>query len=324
MEQTFKIMLARFPGGNAEHPAEVNWIINTLLFCKDDPRIGGLEHWFLNDTPVTMSRNRCIREAIAKGVDILLMVDSDMGPDLINAEHWFWPAAFDFMVSRWHEAPTIIAAPYCGPPPHENVYIFRWRKYQSNHSNPDYKLDQFTREEAAERSGIEAVAALPTGLIAIDMRVFTGFKVGDQVLKLPTPWFYYEWTDEYQSHKASTEDVTFTRDVHILFSAHGLETIFVDWDAWAVHFKEKGVPKPALINPGGLARLFQQRSAEIPVSAHAPAAQANNGHIVGGLIAEAETAVIRSEASIELSPSSGGQVRAAEQMRLEKIKKAQV
>lgn len=266
MEQSFKIMLARFPGGNSEHPGEVNWLMNTLLFLKDDGRVSGLEHWFLNDTPVTMSRNRCIRDAIAKGVDILFMVDSDMGPDIINPDHWFVPAALDFIIDRWRDAPTIIAAPYCGPPPVENVYIFRWRKYQSDHPNPDYKLDQFTREEAAERSGVEAVTALPTGLIAIDMRIFTGFKTkSGTVLKLPPPWFYYEFTDGFQSHKASTEDVTFTRDVHLMFAAHGLDTIFVDWDAWAVHFKEKGVPKPGLINPGGLARLFKQRSEDIEI-----------------------------------------------------------
>lgn len=260
MEQSFSVMLARFPGGNSEHPAEVDWVLNTTLWCVDSPLISAVKHWHLNDTPVTMSRNRCVRDAMKAGVDILLMVDSDMGPDILNQEHPFFPAAIEFIARRWHEAPTVIAAPYCGPPPHENIYIFRWRKYQSDHPNPDFKLDQFTREEAAERSGIEAVAALPTGLMAIDMRVFTGFKVKDEMLKMPTPWFYYEWTDEYQTHKASTEDVTFTRDVSLLFGAHGLDSVFVDWDAWAIHFKTKAVAKPQLINPGGLARLFRERS----------------------------------------------------------------
>lgn len=263
MEQKFKIMLARFPGGNAEHPAEVNWLINTVLQCYENNMIAGIEHWFLNDTPVTMSRNRCIRNALERKVDIVLMVDSDIGPDLIDQTKAFFPRAMDFIARRWNEAPTIIAAPYCGPPPHENVYIFRWRNYQSDHDNPDYHLSQFSREEAVERSGIEAVAALPTGLIAIDTRVFTGFKVGDEVLKLPMPYFYYEWKDDWQSEKASTEDVTFTRDVHLLFGAHGLDTVFVDWDTWTVHYKTKPVGKPYLTNPGNLARLFQQRTAEL-------------------------------------------------------------
>jgi len=260
MEQKFKVMLARFPGGNCEHPAEVNWVINTTLECVDNPLVSGVHHWFLNDTPVTMSRNRCIRDAIQANADILLMVDSDMGPDLINPGHPFLANVLPFIARRWHEAPTVIAAPYCGPPPHENIYIFRWRKYQTAHPNPDYKLDQFTREEAAERKGIEAVAALPTGLIAIDMRVFTGFEVNGETLKLPLPWFYYEWMDEYQSHKASTEDVTFTRDVSLLFGAHGLDTVFVDWDSWAVHYKTKAVSQPQMIDPGGLARLFKERT----------------------------------------------------------------
>lgn len=273
MEQKFKVMLARFPGGNCEHPGEVDFVINTLVQSMTEARISQLIHWRLNETPVTMSRNRCVKNAIEQGVDILLMVDSDMGPDLVDPSRWFWPRALDFMVSRWHGAPTVIAAPYCGPPPHENVYIFRWKNFQSNHPNPDFQLAQFSREEAAERSGIEAVAALPTGLIAIDMRVFTGFKVapstgsgGDEVLRLPTPWFYYEWTDELQTDKASTEDVTFTRDVHLLFGAWGLETVFVDWDTWAVHFKQKAVGRPLLVNPGSLARLFQERSQSSVVS----------------------------------------------------------
>lgn len=261
MEQKFKVMLARFPGNNSEHPAEVDFCINFTLACAFDQRVSQLEHWRLNDTPVTMSRNRCIREAIARGVDILVMVDSDMGPDMVTPQHSFWVRAFDFIISRYQQAPTVIAAPYCGPPPHENVYVFRWRNYESDHPNPDFKLDQFSREDAAQRSGIEAVAALPTGLIAIDMRIFTGFQVGDEVLKLPLPWFYYEYTDEYQTIKASTEDVAFTRDVHLLFGARGLETVFVDWDTWAIHFKQKAVVKPFAVDAGNLARLFQQSAA---------------------------------------------------------------
>lgn len=261
MKQTFRVMLARFPGGNCEHPASVNWSINTSMFCRLDPRVGELEHWLLNDTPVTMSRNRCVREAIQQKIDILLMVDSDMGPDIdhiMDESKWFWPQAFDFMIDRWPQAPTIVAAPYCGPPPHENVYIFRWRGRQSSHPNSDYKLDQFTREEAAERSGFEAVAAIPTGLVAIDMRIFTGFKVGDTVVKLPLPWFDYEWTDQYQSHKASTEDVYFSRNVDLLFKAHGLDVVHVNWDTWAYHFKEKAVHRPHPVDPGNLAKLFNE------------------------------------------------------------------
>lgn len=260
MQQTFEVMLCRFPGNNSEHPSEVDWVLNTTLACYADKRVGQLHHWHLNDTPVTMSRNRAVKVAIQQGIDILLMVDSDMGPDHIDPSSSFWLRALDFIASRWLEAPTVIAAPYCGPPPHENVYIFRWRNYQSDSPDAGYKLDQFTREEAAERRGIEAVAALPTGLIAIDMRIFTGFQVGGEIVKLALPWFYYEWKDPEQTEKASTEDVTFTRDVSLLYGAYGLETVFVDWDAWAVHYKTKGVGKPHLINPGSLARLFKERS----------------------------------------------------------------
>lgn len=260
MKQTFEVMLCRFPGGNSEHPSEVDWVLNTTLACYADKRVSQLHHWHLNDTPVTMSRNRAVKTAIEWGVDIILMVDSDMGPDAVDPSQSFWQRALNFIISRYNQAPTIIAAPYCGPPPHENIYIFRWRNYQSDNPDPGYKLDQFTREEAAERSGIEAVAALPTGVIAIDTRIFTGFRVGGEVVKLRKPWFYYEFKDEEQTEKASTEDVTFTRDVGLLFGGYGLETVFVDWDCWAVHYKTKMVGKPRLLNPGNLASLFKERS----------------------------------------------------------------
>lgn len=293
-QQQFKVMLCRFPGGNSEHPSEVDWILNTTLACYADPRIEALHHWHLNDTPVTMSRNRAIKEAIRNQIDICLMVDSDMGPDMIDPSKAFWSRALDFIIKRYHEAPTIIAAPYCGPPPHENVYIFRWRKYQSDHPNPDYKLDQFTREEAAERTGIEAVAALPTGLIAIDMRVFTGFEAGGKKLKLAPPYFYYEWKDPEQTEKASTEDVTFTRDVHLLYGAHGLETVFVDWDTWGVHYKTKPVGKPQLLNPGDLARLFQARAGAKPDPAEAPTN--GKGHDTEVIISLEEIRATKSDA----------------------------
>jgi hypothetical protein len=62
-------------------------------------------------------------------------------------------------------------------------------------------------------------------------------------------WFYYEYTDQYQQHKGSTEDVTATRDISI----HGMlelgyNPLRVNWDAWAGHWKVKCVDKPVCLS----------------------------------------------------------------------------
>jgi hypothetical protein len=179
------------------------------------------------------------------GVDLLLMVDSDIAPDVEkgkdpNAQP-FWKSTIDFMLE--HEGPCVVAAPYCGPPPVENIYVFQWTKKQGDHPDPDGEIVQYTREQAAVMGGIHEAAALPTGLLLLDMRA----------LKLLTPpYTYYEWEGDGpacqgcglrkpgpQSAKASTEDVTFTRDL----SLAGVK-VYCNWDAWCGHVKRKVVGKP--------------------------------------------------------------------------------
>lgn len=225
-----KVMFARFPYGNAEHPDVADWLVETVGKAKRDPRVSEVVRWRLADTPITMSRNRCLKIAQQQGVDIVCMIDSDMKPDLpLPGMKPFWDLAFDFVLE--HEGPCAIAAPYCGPPPHENVYIFQWGSKASDHPNLDIKLDQFVREDAAGRGGIERVAALPTGLMLIDMRALR---------YLEPPWFDYEWADPpFNTEKASTEDVYFTRNL----SLAGVP-VYVTWDSWAGHWKPKLVGKP--------------------------------------------------------------------------------
>ena len=127
-------------------------------------------------------------------------------------------------------APATICAPYCGPPPEECPYIFKWKNSESDSPDPNFRLEMFEREEAAHRAGIEEVAALPTGLILYDTRVF---------MCLPAPWFRYEFGDIEESIKSTTEDVYQTRNA----AALGMPQ-YVLWDSWAVHVKTKLVGKP--------------------------------------------------------------------------------
>lgn len=259
-ERKLRVMFASFSyGGNgglkSEHPDVRDWMLRTLPAAKADPRVEEVLHMDFADTPITMTRNKAVLVARDAKVDLLFMVDSDMSPDCELADDPeakpFWDVAFNFLYNHYDRGPACIAAPYCGPPPHENVYVFRWRKRANHSKNVDWWLDGFEREEAAEKAGIEPVAALPTGLIGFDMRCF-------ELIEPPEPtspgnpgdthaWFRYEWSDQYCSNKGSTEDVVTTRNI----SVAGLETlgyspIYVAWNCWAGHWKPHMVRKPRL------------------------------------------------------------------------------
>ncbi|HUR52942.1 MAG TPA: hypothetical protein VMZ71_02340 [Gemmataceae bacterium] len=241
----YKLAVGRFPYGGTEHTECVDWLIDVSWKLSRDPRFTVC---FLkeNDTPITMTRNKMFQDAIRMGADFLLIVDSDMAPDVERGD----PEARPFLESSLqfvldHPGPCVVAAPYCGPPPHENVYVFQWLNRETGVPVEDagLKLDQFTREQAALMRGITEVAALPTGLMLIDVRALKA---------LPAPHTYYEYAGDGPAcqacdqkkrgpevEKISTEDVTFTRDL----SMAGVK-VYCNWDAWAGHVKKKVVRKP--------------------------------------------------------------------------------
>lgn len=237
-------------GGNGgiamSHPSIGDWFARTMMTMKSDPRVGEIHSEALGDTPITMVRNRFIQHARAKGCDVLVMVDSDQHPDLLLGQDKlakpFWDSSFDFLYQNYDKGPHVIGAPYCGPPPDEIPYIFRFANNESDCPGDGFKIVMYTREEAAIRSGIEPCAALPTGLIMMDMRAFDLIR---------PPYFRYEWTDEYEQDKASTEDVACTRDIGLCGQEKlGYSPIHVNWDAWAGHYKPKcvGKPKPITVS----------------------------------------------------------------------------
>ncbi len=255
----YKIAFAQFPGGGISRMETNAWVVNTVRVMDKDPRIEQVVSLTYADTPITMLRNRAVLEARGAGCDYLVMVDSDMQPDAPYAgSKPFWASSWDWMMERrdqerqvdldhqdghghWWPTPeevklqpATIAAPYVGPPPEQCCYVFHWTSKASGHPNPDFQLNMIPRESAAIRSGIQEVAALPTGLILYDMRVFD---------ILPPPWFEYEWGDPpFNSVKVTTEDVYQTRNASML----GLPQ-FCNWDAWAIHIKTAHCPKPMIV-----------------------------------------------------------------------------
>lgn len=272
------LFVAFFPyGGNgsssSEYPEVRNWYARTLKKIGSDPRIGEVYDKDFSDTPITLTRNAAVICARKCGADILVMCDSDMHPDKELQEgdrdaKPFWDSSFDFMYERMVRGQqTVVAAPYCGPPPIEMPYIFKWCAKQGDHPNPEHGLEMFSREEAAVRSGLEDVAALPTGLIMFDMRVFDTLdpkhhyeelckEYPPHVAKqLARPWFYYEYPGIYQAEKCSTEDVVSTRDMSMaLIAKLGYNPLYCNWDAWAGHMKPKCVRKPRLISASSVSK----------------------------------------------------------------------
>jgi hypothetical protein len=254
-------------GGNGGIASEVpdirRWYARLMLKLKQDERIGEVHETTRSDTPITMVRNRFVLDARAFKCDVLMMVDSDMHPDLHYGEPgWkpFWDSSFDFLYEHYDKGPCVIGAPYCGPPGGhgcENMYVFEWENAGDHGDESSIRLEQVSRPLAARLTGIHPAAALPTGMILYDMRAFELIEPCDRspgdtleeliqgrITKqealdaLRQGWFYYEWTDRFASEKNSTEDVTNTRDISLAGCVKlGYNPVYCNWDSPVGHWK---------------------------------------------------------------------------------------
>jgi hypothetical protein len=264
MKQKFNVGFCTFSyGGNGGISSEVpdirEWMVPLVAEVSKDERIENIRIWNLADTPITMTRNRAVLMARQFSVDVLVMVDSDMRPDAAQSAPGakpFFQSSFDFLAKHYHKGPVVIGAPYCGPPPAECVYVFRWQNMASDSANPDFQLEMYDRHTAVRMSGIQECAALPTGLIMYDMRAFDITEPKDETSR---PWFYYEWKDKYAAEKASTEDVTQTRDLSLAGTvALGYNPVMCNWDAWAGHWKPKCVNRPVVLDAAGVGEKLRE------------------------------------------------------------------
>lgn len=252
-------------GGNGGIASEVpdirEWFVEAILAAKKDERIGNIVTRTLSDTPVTMVRNQFVNLARQNKCDILVMVDSDQNPNLHKREEGFKPffeTSFDYLYKHYDRGPIVIGAPYCGPPDGtENCYIFYWDNEGYRGDETRMRLEKYSRAEASRMRGIQEAAALPTGLIMYDMRAFeliepsklTKREVLAKVAagemspeegyrNMTDGWFYYEWEDNTCSKKASTEDVTNTRDISLIgIRKLGYNPVFCNWDSPIGHWK---------------------------------------------------------------------------------------
>lgn len=269
-------------GGNGsvgmQLPQITTWFAKLHEWMKKDERIGRIACVTAGDIPLSMERNKMVKKAMDQGFDCILMLDSDNVPDLYVGHDPkakpFFQTSFDFLYSRaLRELPTVVCAPYCGPPPHptrggeENVYVFYAEANETpdpNAPHPGMRFKAYSREHAAIMEGIQPIAAGPTGVILYSVDAFklmptkpdiesvlndvAAGKVGvaraKELLAMES-WFYYEYEDGECTHKASTEDCTNTREIQLAgIHKHGEPIVFCNWDSWAGHYKPKCVGKP--------------------------------------------------------------------------------
>lgn len=285
-------------GASSLHPHVSDWYAKTLMWAKSDPRIGEVYARHFSDTPVTLVRNKFVMEAREAGCDFMVCCDSDQSPDFHCEDHGykpFVPSSFDFLYQHYDKGPVVICAPYRGNPPQENCFTFFWEQQSGDYGDEtNIKLEQYTRHQAAQMRGIQEIAAGPTGLFMADMRAYeliepchlshrsilemvaTGQMTIDEAERnLSQGWFYYQWKDGYATDKASTEDVTFTRDLSLVgMHKLGYNPLFCNWDCPIGHWKHYCVPgRPKLLTvdqiTGNFARavLDNRRAGAINVDA---------------------------------------------------------
>lgn len=233
-------------------PNKVNLLVNVFTYSKQvgadvfnyccgvgpalqkHPRIDCVQVSYTQGYPTDRVRNAACAQARRDGFHFLQMLDDDLAPDLLFRRDpeavEFLPTALDFMLA--HEGPCLVGAPYCGSPPAQEVVVMKNREYAPDHpSCTGVKIDKFTRDEAAALSGVQRVAALPTGCLLIDLRALD---------ILPPPWFSYEYDDPpFNTRLASTEDIVFTRNCDWL----GVPS-YCAWSSWAGHNKVFTTGKP--------------------------------------------------------------------------------
>lgn len=175
--------------------------------------------------PAPVARNRTVNFAKMQHADFLLMIDDDMLPDPN-----FFPVAVEFL--RQHPGPAAIAMPYCCGGPHEEVMAFEWEAMESYAASGRFRLIRIPRPDAARRTGIGRVMNMGTGCVMYNMECFNAYQ---------PPYYDYSYNPDH-TEVVETEDCYCHR--HLVLSGIPL---YVDWDHWGGHDKQKMVPKPQLL-----------------------------------------------------------------------------
>lgn len=195
--------------------------------------------------PITVLRNQSCKEAIRLGFDYLLMIDNDMVPDseigTDKRAKVFLPNAIEFAEAN---KPCIVGAPYCTGGDKQECNVFKYESTADQSATMPANVVRFSRKEASERTGFEAVPAIGTGMLLISVAALA---------KIEKPYFKYEYTNDDQTQLLMTEDIYFTRNAS--WSGVGVYTF---WDGWAGHRKELTVKRPKEVDVSQFSKTVRQ------------------------------------------------------------------
>ena len=234
MRSKVKILLARLVYSGIERAELGTWLALTAGWAATNPGVEDCLHLAVDACPTPVARHQVVEAARAHGCDVLVMVDADTAPHPL-----FLPAALEFL--RACDGPAVLASPYVCGGANERVQVFRWT-LDRNTSEDLGRFENYGREEAALKTGIERVACAGTGCFACHTEVFD---------RIEPPWFDYEYDGQKRLKVVCTEDIFCFRDL----DAAGVP-ICCSWDHWAVHYKTAPLVKPEVLDPASMhARL---------------------------------------------------------------------
>jgi len=225
---------------NGSHRFEIDeFLIQAAEHCLREPQLE-LYRMPISRVPTPVARNVLVEECRKLKADVLFQLDDDMAPD-----PKFFEAALKFLLN--HDGPAVLACPYVTAPPREDVLVFEWASGQSHTAESPWAVTNIVREDAARRTGIEEVANVGTGCIAFKMSCFD---------KIDPPHFDYTYEDERHLKVIETEDCQFGRRAHFA----GIP-LYVSWDHWAGHWKQKRASKPVAVTRMDLMGKMQREAA---------------------------------------------------------------
>lgn len=187
-------------------------------------------------SPTSVARNNAVKIAQGKA-DFLFMVDEDASP-----APGFFEAALQFLIDN---PPCAIASPAVSNNDGlEKVQVFHYTA-KNNDQGRYFQLEQMSRELAARQQGITKVDNVGCHCIGYNLKVFD---------LIPVP--HYEW-------RLSKDGCTVLESEDLAFHRKMWEQqlpVYIAWDYWAGHWKEKCLSAPLLITGGEVAEVFLQQA----------------------------------------------------------------
>lgn len=213
------LLAVAIPTGDGWERTEVgNLRVEIACTCLNDPEVAPYVidtlHIPAQKFPTSVARNFIVDTCQKRGVDYLMMVDSDA---------WVKERTFKFFFTFLlaQPEPSVIGAPYVAGD--GQVQVFHWTTPQVIKEPLErFAITHIDRDLAQTKKGVERVAAIGTHCLMFDMRVFS---------KVKKPYFSYGYNAD-QTQCIETEDCWFMRNLF-----HEKVPVWVSWDHWARHWK---------------------------------------------------------------------------------------